>query len=192
MCKAWRSGHVTRRTAERMFVTSITGGFPMRRMFPVLVAAFAVVAFSSMTFAQAAAPAEKAAKPAAEKVVKKAAKPAAEKTEQAAATEKKIEKKAAAPVAVGKVAKFDAATKTLTVTTKKGDENFTLTADTKIMAGAKVAKEDDLAAGKNVKVAYTEANGQMTATKVTIAAAKAAKKAPATEKKDEPKAPVAK
>ena len=41
----------------------------MRRMFTVLTAAFAVVAFSSMTFAQAPA-AEKATKPAAEKTVK--------------------------------------------------------------------------------------------------------------------------
>lgn len=161
----------------------------MRRMFTVLAAAFAVVAFSSMTFAQAV-PAEKTAKPAAEKTVKPAAekvvKPAAEKTETAAKIETKEVKKLA-PVAIGKVAKYDAATKTLTVTTKKGDRNFTLTADTKIAAGAKVAKEDDLVAGKNVKVTYTEANGQMTASKVTIAAARLVKKTtvPATEKKDE-------
>jgi hypothetical protein len=162
-------------------------------MFTVLTAAFAVVAFSSMTFAQAPAQAEKATKPAVEKAAKPAAektvKPAVEKTEQAAAkTEKKAETKKAAPVATGKVAKFDAATKTLTVTTKKGDENFTLNADTKIMAGAKAAKEDELVAGKAVKVAYTEAAGQMTATKVTIAAEKpAAKKAEKKEAKKEEK-----
>jgi chemotaxis response regulator CheB len=107
-------------------------------------------------------------------------------TEQVATEKKQAVKKAMAPVAVGKVAKYDAATKTLTVTTKKGDENFTLTADTKITAGAKAAKEDDLVAGKNVKVAYTEAGGQMTVTKVTIAAP-AAKKMEKTEKKEEPK-----
>lgn len=155
----------------------------MRRMFTVLAAAFAVVAFSSMTYAQAPVQAEKAAKPAVEKV----AKPAAEKVApaaQAEKTEKKAAKKPAATVATGKVAKYDAATKTLTVTTKKGDENFTLTADTKIMAGAKAGKEDELVAGKNVKVNYTEAAGQMTATKVTIAGEKAAKKA---EKKAEEK-----
>jgi hypothetical protein len=116
----------------------------MRRMLTVLVAAFAVVAFSSTTFAQTAGTAGKATKEM---------------------------KKAAATVATGKVAKYDAGTKTLTVTTKKGDENFMLNADTKIVAGAKTVKEDDLAAGKKVKVNYTEANGQMTATKVTVAAA---------------------
>jgi hypothetical protein len=155
-------------------------------MFTVLAAAFAVVAFSSVTFAQAPA-AEKAAKPAVEKAAK--VKPAAEKAvDQAAAqTEKpaKKEAKKAATVATGKIAKFDAATKTLTVTTKKGDENFTLTADTKIMAGAKAGKEDELVAGKNVKVSYTDNAGQMTATKVTIAGEKAAAKK--TEKKEEAK-----
>jgi hypothetical protein len=122
----------------------------MRRMFTVLAAAFAVVAFSSTTFAQAPTATEKAPKPAMTKPAKEVHK---------------------ATVATGKVAKFDAATKTLTVTTKKGDENFTLNGDTKIMAGAKAAKEDELAAGKNVKVAYSDNAGQMTATKVTIAAA---------------------
>lgn len=157
----------------------------MRRIFTALTAAFAVVAFSSMVFAQApAAATEKAAKPAAEKVAKTAA--AAEQT--AKAEKKEVVKKAAAPVAIGKVAKYDAATKTLTVTTKKGDENFTLTADTKIMAGAKAGKEDELVAGKNVKVAYTEAAGQMTATKVTIAGEKAAtKKMEKKEAKEEKK-----
>jgi hypothetical protein len=152
-------------------------------MFTVLVATFAVVAFSSMTFAQAPAT-EKAAKPAVEKVAKPVAEKAAPAAAQAEKTEKKAAKKAAATVATGKVAKYDAATKTLTVTTKKGDENFTLTADTKIMAGAKAGQEDELVAGKNVKVNYTEAAGQMTATKVTIAGEKAMKK---TEKKAEEK-----
>lgn len=151
----------------------------MRRMFTTLAAAFAVAAFSTVTFAQAPVQADKTAKP----VVEKAA-----KADPAAATEKKVVKKAVAPVATGKVAKYDAATKTLTVTTKKGEQNFTLTADTKIAAGAKVAKEEDLVAGKNVKVSYTEANGQMTATKVTIAAA-AAKKAVKTEKTEKTDAP---
>ena len=151
----------------------------MRRMFTAFAAAFAVVAFSSMTFAQAPAQtAEKVVKPAVEKTTQAATQ--TEKTEKKAAA---TAKKAAAPVATGKVAKFDAATKTLTVTTKKGDENFALTADTKIMAGSKAGKEDELVAGKNVKVYYTEANGQMTATKVTIAAEKAA----AAPKKEEPK-----
>jgi hypothetical protein len=153
-------------------------------MFTVLAAAFAVVAFSSVTFAQAPA-AEKATKPA----VEKAAKPAAEtakKTEQTAKTEaKETTKKATAPTATGTIEKYDAATKTLTVKTKKGAENFTLNADTKIMAGSKAGKEDELVAGKNVKVAYTEAAGAMTATKVTLPTEKAAPKT--TTKKEEPK-----
>ena len=70
------------------------------------------------------------------------------------------------------------------MTTKKGDENFTLNADTKIMAGSKAGTDSELVAGKSVKVAYTEAGGQMTATKVTLQAEKAA---PKTEKKEEPK-----
>jgi hypothetical protein len=149
----------------------------MRRMFTVLAAVFAVVAFSSVTFAQAAAQAEKTAKPAVEKTAK---------TEQAAKTEtKETAKKATTPSATGTIEKFDAATKTLTVKTKKGAENFTLNADTKIVAGSKAGKEDELVAGKNVKVAYKEAAGQMTATKVTLVAEKTAAKK--TEKKDEPK-----
>ncbi len=146
----------------------------MRRVFTVLAAAFAVVAFSSVTFAQAPAATEKA-KPAVEKATKTT-------TEQAAKTETKAAKKTAT-VATGKIAKYDAATKTLTVTTKKGDENFTLNADTKIVAGAKAGTEDELVAGKNVKVAYSENAGQMTATKVTLVAEKPAK----TEKKEEKK-----
>ncbi len=147
----------------------------MRRMFTVLAAAFAVVAFSSMTFAQAPAATEKAAKPAVEKATKT--------TEQAAKSEAKEAKKPATPTATGTIEKFDAATKTLTVKTTKGSESFTLNAETKIVAGSKAGKEDELVAGKKVKVAYTEAAGQMTATKVTIPAEKAAK----TEKKEEKK-----
>ena len=152
----------------------------MRRMFTVLAAAFAVAAFSSMTYAQApAAAAEKAAKPAVEKASKTTT-----ETAQAAKTEaKEPTKKATAPTATGTVEKYDAATKTLTVKTKKGAENFTLNAETKIVAGSKAGMESELVAGKHVKVAYTEAAGQMTATKVTLPAEKAAKE----PKKEEPK-----
>ena len=46
--------------------------------------------------------------------------------------------------------------------------------------------ENEKFAGKGVKVAYTEADGKMTATKITVAPEKVA--APAkTEKKEEPK-----
>ena len=71
--------------------------------------------------------------------------------------------------------------------TKKGDENFTLNADTKIVAGSKAGKEEELAAGKHVKVAYTEAAGQMTATKVTLPTEKAAKTEKKAPTKEEPK-----
>ncbi len=153
----------------------------MRRIFTAVVAVFAVTAFSSVALAQATAPAEKATTAKVEK-----AKPAKVADQAATKTEKAAKK--AAPVATGKVAKYDAATKTLTVTTKKGDENFTLNADTKITAGAKAGTEDELVAGKNVKVHYTEANGQMTATRVIVASA-AAKKSEKKEapKKEEPK-----
>jgi hypothetical protein len=135
----------------------------MRRVFTVLTAALAVVAFGSMVFAQAA-------------TEKKA-----EKT--AVKAEKTV--KTAALAASGKVAKFDEATKTLTVTTKTGEMEFTLGADAKIMEGAKTATTADLA-GKTVKVTYTTVEGKHVASKVTIAAAKAA--APAkVEKKEEKK-----
>jgi hypothetical protein len=139
----------------------------MRRTFTVLAAALAVVAFNSVTFAQTAAQAEKTAKPAVEKVAK---------TENTAKTEAKEVKKAAAPTATGTIEKYDAATKTLTIKAKKGAEHFTLNANTKIVAGTKAGKEAELVAGKNVKVAYTEAAGQMTATKVTLVAEKTASK----------------
>ncbi|HEX7485379.1 MAG TPA: hypothetical protein VF332_04455 [Vicinamibacterales bacterium] len=131
----------------------------MRRYFTVLTAAFAVVAFSSMVFAQAAT----------QTVEKKAVK-----------TVVKTEKVVKASSVSGKVAKFDEATRILTVTTKGVDTDFTLGADAKIMAGAKAATTADLA-GKTVKVTYTTVDGKNVASKVTIAPEP---KAPAkTEKK---------
>ena len=120
----------------------------MRRLFTVLTVAFAVVSFSSMVSAQAATQTQKP-KVAAVKV--------------------------ATPVALtasGKVAKFDEATKALTVTTKTGDKDFTLAVDAKIMVGAKAAVAGDLVAGKNVKVTYAMVDGKHVASKVTIAAEK--------------------
>jgi hypothetical protein len=151
----------------------------MRRMFTALVASFAVVAFSSMTFAQAPAPA-KTAKPAVEKVAKTADQTAKHAKGEAKEAAKK------ATTATGTIEKYDAATKTLTVKTKKGDENFMLNADTKIAAGTKTATDTELVAGKHVKVAYSDNAGQMTATKVTLAGEKAPK-ASKTEKKEEKK-----
>jgi hypothetical protein len=116
----------------------------MRRYFTVLTALFTVVAMSSMVLASN--------------------QPQTDKTKTAP-----IAKKAEALVSIGKIVKFDEATKALTITTKKhGDKSFVVSADTKIMSGAKMATPAELVAGKEVKVAYTEAAGVMTATKITI------------------------
>jgi hypothetical protein len=122
----------------------------MRRFITVLTAAFAVVAFSSMVLAQAATQTPVPDKQVATKAPVKTVKPAALS-------------------ASGKVAKLDEATKALTVTTKDGDKDFTLAADAKIMAGAKVALFADLT-GKTVKVTYAVVDGKNVASKVTIAA----------------------
>ncbi len=124
----------------------------MRRVFTAVIAVFAVVAFASMVSAQTAAP--QTAAPAKTAKVEKAA-------------EQKAPAKVAEKAAAGKVAKYDEATKTLTVTPVKGaDQAFVLGADAKIMVGAKAATAADLVAGKAVKVTYTEAEGKMTATKI--------------------------
>jgi hypothetical protein len=123
---------------------------PMRRFMTVLTAAFAVVTFSSMVFAQTATQTPPVEKKVVEKAAVKTVKPVV-------------------PSASGKVAKFDEVTKILTVTTKDGDKDFTLAADAKIMAGAKVATFADLT-GKTVKVTYTVVDTKNVASKVTIAA----------------------
>jgi hypothetical protein len=151
----------------------------MRRFFTVLTATFAVVAFSSMVFAQAATAQTEKPKAAAEKTVK--AEKAAPQAEKAAPKVEKVVKPVAL-AASGKVAKFDEATKTLTVTTKDGDKDFTLAADAKIMAGAKAAMANELA-GKTVKVTYTTVDGKNVASKVTVAAEPKAA-APKVEKKE--------
>jgi len=120
----------------------------MRRLFTVLTVAFAVVSFSSMVSAQAATQTQKP-KVAAVKVATPAALSAS-----------------------GKVATLVEATQILTVTTKDGDQEFTLAADAKIMVGAKAAVAGDLVAGKNVKVTYAMVDGKHVASKVTIAAEK--------------------
>ncbi|MBE3123436.1 MAG: hypothetical protein IMZ65_01380, partial [Planctomycetes bacterium] len=118
----------------------------MRRFFTIVATAVGVLALTGTLFAQAAQ---------------------AQKKETAKAPK--------AMVAMGTIAKYDAATKTLTVTTKKGPENFVIGAETTISEDAKKLAVDDLATltGQNAKVEYTEAGGVMTATKVTITAAKA-------------------
>jgi hypothetical protein len=130
----------------------------MRRFVTVLTAVVAATAFSTMVFAQTATPAKPvaAAKPAA------VAKPAVETQAPAA-------KPAAKPAKLSAKgeAKYDEATKTLTV----GDKTFTLAADAKIVMGAKTMTAADTN-GKNVLVTYTVVDGKDVASKVTIAAAK--------------------
>lgn len=81
--------------------------------------------------------------------------------------------------AVGTVAKFDAASRTLTIATAKGDQNYVLADKVSLHEGSKVITVDDLGSrtGRNAKVRYTEANGTMRANAVTLVAAKPAKAA---------------
>jgi hypothetical protein len=132
----------------------------MRRFVTILTAVVAVAAFSTLSFAQATT----AAKPAASVKPAVATHPAPAAKPMVAA---QAAPKAVKPLsASGKVAKFDEATKTLTI----GAKEFTLAADAKIMAGAKAATTADLD-GKTVKVTYTVVDGKNVASKVTIAPA---------------------
>ena len=74
---------------------------------------------------------------------------------------------------VGSLERFDPATKMLTVKTASGSETLTLSSDAHIMSGSKMLTANDVAAqvGSRVKVSYTDANGQKTATSVRLAAA---------------------
>lgn len=74
--------------------------------------------------------------------------------------------------AVGKLQKYDAPTRTLTISTSKGDERFTLAPSVAIRQGTKKLGESDLAghAGHNVKVRYTDKGGQRVAQSITIVA----------------------
>jgi hypothetical protein len=74
---------------------------------------------------------------------------------------------------VGSLEKFDPATRMLTVKTAAGSETLTLSSDAHIMSGSKMLSVNDIASevGSRVKVSYTDANGQKTATSVRLAAA---------------------
>jgi hypothetical protein len=88
----------------------------------------------------------------------------------------------AAPVAAARVAKSTAATvsgtiksvdtsaKTITLTTAKGDETFSLGDKTSIHHGSKAATVDDLSSlsGQPAKVHYTESNGTKMVTSVMV------------------------
>ena len=88
----------------------------------------------------------------------------------------------ATPVAAARVAKANAATvsgtiksvdasaKTLTLTTAKGDETFSLGDKTSIHHGSKAASVADLSSlsGQPAKVHYTESNGTKMVTSVMV------------------------
>lgn len=74
--------------------------------------------------------------------------------------------------AIGTLEKYDAATRTLTISTSKGEERFSLAPSVAIHQGTKTLTASDLAAraGHNVKVRYTEKGGQRIAQSITIVA----------------------
>lgn len=143
----------------------------MRRFVTILAAVVAVAAFSTMSFAKPVA----AAKPAAAVKAAPVAKPVAATTQTPAAKPARMAKTAAtakpAKLSAKGEAKFDEATKELTV----GDKMFTLAADAKIMMGAKTVPTAELT-GKHVMVTYTVVDGKNVASKVTIAAPRTAAK----------------
>jgi hypothetical protein len=77
--------------------------------------------------------------------------------------------------AMGKVTKYDASTRTLTISTKKGEESFVLASDARVMDGAKSVTDLSSAVGENAKVHYTEANGVKTAQSISVSGASMAK-----------------
>ncbi len=93
----------------------------------------------------------------------------------------KTAKSTAKPTVTGTVDKFE--NNILTVTTKKGTENFTVGNDTVIQEAGKKMDTMALKAGEKVTVRYTEANGTMMANRVTISKASAT----GTSGKTEPK-----
>jgi hypothetical protein len=84
---------------------------------------------------------------------------------------------AKAQSAMGKVTKYDAATRTLTLSTKKGEESFVLASDAKVMDGAKAMSDLSSAVGENAKVHYTEANGVKTAQSISVSGSSMTKSA---------------
>jgi hypothetical protein len=81
--------------------------------------------------------------------------------------------KATAATVSGTIKSVDASAKTLTITTAKGDETFSLGDKTTIHHGSKAATVADLSSlsGQPAKVHFTEANGTKTATSVMVGGA---------------------
>jgi hypothetical protein len=81
--------------------------------------------------------------------------------------------KATAATVSGTIKSVDASAKTLTITTAKGDETFSLGDKTTIHHGSKAATVADLSSlsGQPAKVHFTEAGGTKTATSVMVGGA---------------------
>ncbi|SRR5581483_5310061 len=127
----------------------------MRGLRMLLVMGSAVALLAALPGAASAtshtqAPAKTEEKPAAEK----AAKPAAEKTRRH----------------VGTVKAVDAAGKTLTVEEKSGEATLTVTDKTTIKRGKSTAKLDDVKAGDQVTVVYTQQDGEDVARSIVVKA----------------------
>lgn len=80
-----------------------------------------------------------------------------------------------AQTAHGSIVKADASS--VTIKTAKGEESFSINADTKITQGKNTLTSSDLTAGETATVSYAKAGDQMTATKIAVAAKKAPKAA---------------
>jgi hypothetical protein len=72
--------------------------------------------------------------------------------------------------ATGKIVKFDATSRTLTLQTAKGEERFMLASNAKLNEGSRTLTAADLggAVGQEAKVRYTTAGGQKTAMAVMV------------------------
>jgi hypothetical protein len=81
--------------------------------------------------------------------------------------------KATAATVSGTIKSVDASAKTLTLTTAKGDETFSLGDKTTIHHGSKAATVADLSSlsGQPAKVHFTDANGTKMATSVMVGGA---------------------
>jgi Cu/Ag efflux protein CusF len=70
----------------------------------------------------------------------------------------------------GEVVSVDSATRTVTITTKRGSMTFTVDDKTKIVIGKKGKSLEDLKPGDTLKVTYNEAAGKNVAQRITVSA----------------------
>jgi hypothetical protein len=81
--------------------------------------------------------------------------------------------------ATGKIVAFDDASKTLTLSTNRGEEKFVLGSSVRLQEGAKTISAGNLSslAGHQAKVRYTASGGEMTAESVMVSGGVRAKSA---------------